>query len=355
MPGSVIGILGGGQLGRMLTLAAQAMGYRVSIYTPDLNVPALEVANSAVIGEWGDKRTLSQFIKMVDVVTFEFENVPLATVEHIESFNNLLPSSKILAIAQSRWAEKDYFTTHCFPCVDYIKISKSTDFSTLAGCDFEAGQLLKTERLGYDGKGQRLVKSHYELKSDWEGLGKVDCILEDLVDFQSECSVIAARNLDGEIKLFPVVQNTHKNNILYQTQWPCQNVSESLQQVMLDITTQMAVDLDLIGLLTVEFFITKDGKVLINEIAPRPHNSGHGSINAAYTSQFEQHIRAICNLPLGDPSYHTPFTMTNLLGGEAESWMDHYSDNSYIHIYGKNESREGRKMGHVTTLHLDNI
>lgn len=348
-PGSTIGILGGGQLGRMLALAASALGYRTHIFCPDPDSPAFQVTANRTIAPYGDEIALKTFAQSVSVVTYEFENVPAETAALLERLVPTRPGAKALAVAQDRFTEKEFVRVAGATTVRYATVSSATDIAAaVAATGLPA--ILKTRRLGYDGKGQRQIERAEEVEPAWLELGAGDCILEGWAPFVAEVSVILARASDGAVATYDVPQNTHEGGILRRSVVPA-TVGGATAATAVDIALRIAAALDYVGVLAVEMFVLGDGTVLVNEIAPRVHNSGHWTIDACVTSQFEQHIRAVCDLPLGSTERHSDAEMINLIGHEIDRWPNLMGDpTAKLHLYGKTEAREGRKMGHVTRV-----
>ena len=348
VPGGTIGIIGGGQLGRMTALAAARLGYRCHVFCPDEDSPAVQVAQST-IAAYDDARALAEFAEAVDVVTFEFENIPAASVRILADHVAVRPSWRILEIAQDRRAEKTFFQSIGSAVADWQPV---TDPDSLAQAVGRLGRpsVLKTARLGYDGKGQVKIVPGTDLEEAWASVQGQESILEDFIPFEREISVIVARGADTSTACFDVVENRHRNHILDVTIAPAP-ISSQLARDAADIAIRAAGALDLVGLLAVEMFVTTDGRLLINEMAPRPHNSGHWTIDACLTDQFEQLVRAICGLPLGSPERHSDAVMTNLIGSDAEHWLPILQEpGAHLHLYGKAVARPGRKMGHITRL-----
>ncbi len=349
-PGATIGIVGGGQLGRMLAMAAAALGYRCHIYAPEEDSVAAEVAAEFTCAPYHDSDELTAFASGCDVVTYEFENVPVGPLGLIADLVPLRPGPKALEVAQSRTAEKG-FARECGGRTAEFAIVNARDELEPAIETVGLPAILKTMRWGYDGKGQARLKGGENLDAIWDELGQQPAVLEGFVDFTHEFSVIVARGLDGGVAIWESAHNIHENGILAQSLLPAP--PEVLEQVAAAraLTQKMADALDYVGVMTCEFFATAEGP-LFNEMAPRVHNSGHWSIEGALTSQFENHIRAITGLPLGDTALTAPrVAMRNLIGGDAAEWQAVLNDPaSHLHLYGKNESRPGRKMGHVTRL-----
>ncbi|MES2984841.1 MAG: 5-(carboxyamino)imidazole ribonucleotide synthase [Pseudomonadota bacterium] len=347
-PGSTIGIVGGGQLGRMLARAASRMGYKTHIFTPDKDSPASHVATKTTIGAYRDGAALRDFAQSVDVVTFEFENIPAETLEMLDAIVAVRPKPSVLFTTRHRLREKEFIRAQGIPTAPFAPVRDAAELA--AAIDMiGTPSVLKTTELGYDGKGQVVIKSADEAAQAWASLGKTECILEGFINFSAEASVIVARSTTGEARCYPLVQNIHRDHILYKTIAPAPFINEHQEQAV-RIAKTLAEALDVVGLLAVELFVTPEG-LLVNELAPRPHNSGHWSMEGAPTAQFEQHIRAICGWALGDTTAHRPCAMINLLGDEWKQWEE-YAKNpqAHVHLYGKTESRPGRKMGHVTIL-----
>jgi 5-(carboxyamino)imidazole ribonucleotide synthase len=348
-PGATIGILGGGQLGRMLCLAAARLGYRTHVYCPDGDSPASLVASKTTVASYDDQAALGAFAAAADVVTFEFENIPVATVASVQQSVCVNPSMRTLEVAQDRLAEKQLCQSLGIPTAPFAAVSSADDFAPAIEATGLPG-ILKTRRMGYDGKGQSTVRSISELESAWMTLGAVDCILEGVVDFEIEVSVLFARSQSGSLSTFDVPENHHRHGILRESRVPSRMAGAALEAAR-DIAQRLAASLEYVGVGAVEMFATKDGAILVNEIAPRVHNSGHWTIDACATDQFEQHIRAICYLPLGNTSRAFDVVMENLIGDEVDEWRSRLDDPmTKLHLYGKSAVRPGRKMGHVTTL-----
>jgi len=348
-PGATIGILGGGQLGRMTALAAASLGYKTHIYCPDAESPAKQVTCYFTTAAYDDRAALERFAAAVDVVTCEFENVPAETAEFLAGLKPVRPSPPVLAIVQDRLREKDFLRSIDVATTDYRRV---TGVPALAGALAELGfpAVLKTVRMGYDGKGQVKIADGRDLDARWREMGADIGILEGFVDFACEISVIVARGPSGSGVAYHPVENRHANHILDTTIAPARIKPETAMRAEA-IARHVAEKLDVVGLLAVEMFVRPDGEVLVNELAARPHNSGHWTIDACATSQFEQLVRAICGLPLGSPEPHSDAVMKNLIGAEVEKWRDALSEpNAKLHLYGKEKALPGRKMGHVTRL-----
>jgi len=349
-PGSTIGILGGGQLGRMLALAAANLGYRSHIFTPEADSGAAQVAAVATVAAYDDAAALQRFAGQVDVVTFEFENVPAATVETLAPLVPVHPGAAVLAITQDRLSEKDFLKSAGAGTAPYAPVSSPADIAAAVAHAGPRG-VLKTRRFGYDGKGQRMASGEAETASAFQELGAVDCILEGFVEFACEVSVIVARGRDGAMAAYVPVENRHAHHILERTIAPARLAPEVAAEAD-RLARTIAERLGIVGVLAAEMFALADGRLLVNELAPRVHNSGHWTIEACTTSQFEQHVRAICGLPLGSAERHSDAVMQNLIGHEVARWPELLADPlNKVHLYGKSEARPGRKMGHVTRLY----
>lgn len=345
-PGSTIGILGGGQLGRMTALAAANLGYRCHIYDPAAGGPASQIAAAGTVAEWDDTAALAAFAEAVDVVTLEFENVPVSTVELLARNVSVRPGPLALQVAQHRVEEKR-FARHCG--LETAPFWGVTTLDELAEGIAAVGvpAILKTSRFGYDGKGQIEIGLDSSLGEAWEDLATDDAVLERRIDFACEISVIVARGLDGECRAFPAALNEHRGGILRRSLAPAP-VDPAVARAAGDAAATLADALDLVGLLAVELFVTGDSRVLVNEIAPRPHNSGHWTQDGCATSQFEQLVRAVAGLPLGPADALFETEMVNLIGDDAGDWAALAADpTAKLHLYGKSEIRPGRKMGHV--------
>jgi 5-(carboxyamino)imidazole ribonucleotide synthase len=348
-PGSTIGILGGGQLGRMTALAAARLGYRCHVFADEPDSPTAQVCGVATVAEFGDREALERFAGAVDIITFEFENIPAEAVRRVAALKPVLPRPEILEIAQDRLREKDFLRSIDVETTAYREISDPAALLR-AMRDFGCPAVLKTVRLGYDGKGQVTLTPEITAEEAWRRMVGESGILEGFVDFACEISVIVARSANGAWATYPPVENQHVNHVLDTTIAPARIPAETATRAEA-IAHHVAEKLDLIGVLAVEMFVTESGAILVNEIAPRPHNSGHWTIDACFTSQFEQLVRAICGLPLGSVERHSDAVMRNLLGGDVAQWRDALNDPlAKLHLYGKTEIQPGRKMGHVTRL-----
>ncbi len=345
-----IGIVGGGQLGRMMVHAASKMGYQTIVYCDTPGSPAFHVANQAICAPYDDESAMQRLAEQCAVITFEFENIPAKTIHFLEDKTCVRPGREALHISQNRLREKDFFRSLGFSTANYEPI---IDFHSFVDAVKAIGtpSILKTTELGYDGKGQFQITEDSNLEEVWKDFHSKEGILESWVPFKMEISVVAARGVSGEFRAFVPVQNVHKNGILDQTIAPAK-ISEKLAEQATQITEALMNALEYIGTLAIEFFVTEKDQLLINEMAPRPHNSGHWTIDACCTDQFEQHIRAICGHPLGDPSYHSRAVMKNLVGMDVNHWDQYLSQPATkLHLYGKSECKPGRKMGHITELY----
>ncbi len=350
LPGATLGLLGGGQLGRMFTVAARTLGYRVTVLDPDPHSPAAEFATGHLETAYDDPEALAELARTCAAVTTEFENAPAHALDAIASSTVVRPGGSTVAIAQDRRREKAFFSEHGFPVGAWAVVESAADAErALARVKLPA--LLKTARLGYDGKGQARIDRPEDIARTLAQWKNVPCVLEELLALEREISVVLARASDGSIAVFPVAENRHARGILDMTVAPAR-IPDALAREATALAARLAAGLDYVGVLAVEMFVVA-GRLLLNEIAPRPHNSGHYTIDACRTSQFEQQVRVLCGLPLGDPSQHSPAVMVNLLGdiwraGEPrwEAVLRHAG--AHLHLYGKREARPGRKMGHVT-------
>jgi 5-(carboxyamino)imidazole ribonucleotide synthase len=348
-PGATIGILGGGQLGRMIALAAATLGYRCHVFCPEKDSPAKLVTPYATTAAYDDEAALAAFADAVDVITLEFENVPVAAAERLAALKLMRPGPEALRIAQDRLKEKDFLRSIEVPTARYASATSATE---LARAIHTIGRpaVLKSARLGYDGKGQVMIGADGDPAAAWRTLGTEVAILEAFVDFACEISVIVARGANGSWATYPPVENRHVNHILDTTIAPAR-IEPAIAMRAEAIARHIAEKLGITGLLAVEMFVTQSGDVLINEVAPRPHNSGHWTIDACVTSQFEQLVRAICGLPLGSTERHADAVMKNLIGDAVAGWREALDDPAAkLHLYGKTEVSPGRKMGHVTRL-----
>ena len=348
-PGSTIGILGGGQLGRMTALAAATLGYKSHIYCPDSNGPAKQVTALSTTAAYEDRGALARFADAVDVVTFEFENVPAETAEFLAERKPVRPSPTVLRISQDRLREKDFLRSVDVATTEYREVTGPASLAR-AVRDLGLPAVLKSVRYGYDGKGQVKIGGDRDIEACWQEMDAPIGILEGFVDFAYEISVIVARGGPGALATYAPAENQHQNHILDTTIVPARVTPEVTMRAEA-IARHIAERLDLIGLIAVEMFVKPDDHVLVNELAPRPHNSGHWTLDGAITSQFEQLVRAICGLPLGSPERHSDAVMKNLIGSDVEKWREALIEpNAKLHLYGKEKALPGRKMGHVTRL-----
>ena len=354
-PGATLGLLGGGQLGRMFTVAARTLGYRVTVLDPDASSPAAEFATGHLNTGYTDPASLDALARTCAAVTTEFENAPAEALTSLAARTIVRPSGDSVAVAQDRAREKSFFADHRFPVGPFAIVNAESDFkAALERVNLPA--VLKTARLGYDGKGQARITSAEDLQRIFAEWKRVPCILEQFLELEREVSVILARTEDGDIAVFPVAENRHTRGILDVTIAPAR-IPEALAGEAMAMASHLASELRYVGVLAVEMFVV-GGRLVLNEMAPRPHNSGHYTIDACRTSQFEQQVRVLCGLPLGDPSLHTPAVMVNLLG---DAWHSGEPDwkavlrhpGAHLHLYGKREVRPGRKMGHVTVCESD--
>ena len=353
LPGSTIGMLGGGQLGRMFTIAARSMGYEVIVLDPDPDSPAGKLATDHVCANYSDQTAIDYMAKTCDVVTTEFENVPASSLETLAASCPVRPGAQAVTITQDRIHEKSFLRDNGFPTAPFAVIRNQSDLEP--GLEVvQAPAILKVSRFGYDGKGQYGIDSASDLDHAWQALQANDSVLEQRVPLDREVSVVLARGTDGQTITYPVAENVHQNGILDVSMVPAR-IDSSVAEQVVSMATRIANALDYIGVMAVEFFIS-NGKLLVNEIAPRPHNSGHYTLDATVTSQFEQQVRAVCGLSLGETRLLSPVVMVNLIG---DLWQDNTPPaweallshaNAKLHLYGKREARPGRKMGHYNVL-----
>lgn len=362
-PPTWLGVMGGGQLGRMFAHAAQAMGYKVAVLEPSADCPAGQVAERLVQADYTDSIALGQLAALCSAVTTEFENVPADSMNLLAQGSFVAPAGTCVAIAQDRVLEKRFFVdcaskSGVLPAPHKVIASlddiEAIDETLLPG-------ILKTVRMGYDGKGQVRVKSREDVRAAFESMGGVTCLLEKMLPLAYEVSVLTARGADGQSVVYPIAENVHRDGILFTTTVPGPNVSADCAQKAQDAARAIVAELGYVGVLCIEFFVLEDGSLVVNEMAPRPHNSGHYTIDACVTSQFAQQVRAMARLPLGDVRQHSPAVMLNILG---DVWFDGDQDGgnprepawdrvlalpgAFLHLYGKDDPRRGRKMGHVT-------
>ncbi|NWG24545.1 MAG: 5-(carboxyamino)imidazole ribonucleotide synthase [Pseudorhodoplanes sp.] len=351
-PGSTIGILGGGQLGRMLALAAARLGLECHIYAPEADSCAFDVVRHATLAEYDDEPALERFARACDVITYEFENVPAATANFLARRKPVRPDPQVLALTQDRLVEKDFIAALSIATAPYAAVDSGGNIAE-AVAKIGLPAVLKTRRLGYDGKGQRMIGRDDDPAEAFRSLGSVPCILEGFVPFEREISVVAARSSQGEVVAFDVTENEHRHHILKISRAPAR-ISDVMAEEAQHMAETIASAFGYVGVLAVEMFALANGagrRVLVNEIAPRVHNSGHWTIDGASVSQFEQHIRAVAGWPLGHPVRHGRVEMTNLIGAEVNDYPRWLTEpGTSVHLYGKGEPRPGRKMGHVTRV-----
>lgn len=347
-PGATIGILGGGQLARMLALAGARLGLKTHVFSPGADEPAYEVCAARTVADFGDAAALARFADAVDVITYEFENVPADCADFLNARKPVRPGPKILAATQDRLIEKQFVQSLGIETAAFADVANA---GALARAVARLGRpsILKTRRLGYDGKGQILLQAGADLSAAFRSTGGVPAILESVVPFTRELSVVAARGVDGGFRAYDVCENVHERHILATTTAPAAIRAESAARAV-EIARRITEAADYVGVLAVELFLVEDGgeRLIVNEIAPRVHNSGHWTMDGALTSQFEQHMRAVAGWPLGSTRRHGRAVMRNLIGGEVEQWRELLAqDGACLHLYGKSEIRPGRKMGHV--------
>ncbi|WP_142354017.1 5-(carboxyamino)imidazole ribonucleotide synthase [Fredinandcohnia onubensis] len=350
LPGQTIGIIGGGQLGRMMAISAKEMGFFVAVLDPTPNSPCGQVADIEITANYDDLEAIKELASVSDVITYEFENIDYEALTWLEEKANLPQGSHLLKITQDRGTEKSAIQKIGLQVAPFQLVENQeqlTEAVELIGFP----SVLKTCRGGYDGKGQFVLKQKEDISLAGKLLAAGRCILEAWVPFQKEVSVIVTRNIAGEVKAFPVAENIHVENILHQSIVPAR-ISEIRETKAKEMAMKLASEFQLVGTLAVEMFVTEDGEIYINELAPRPHNSGHYSIDACETSQFEQHVRSVCNWPLGETTLLRPVVMTNILGEHVQPLLEKVSQLSgvKVHLYGKAEAKVKRKMGHVTVL-----
>ncbi|KKJ06663.1 5-(carboxyamino)imidazole ribonucleotide synthase [Burkholderia gladioli] len=362
LPGAWLGMVGGGQLGRMFCFAAQSMGYRVAVLDPDASSPAGAVADRRLRAAYDDEAALTELAELCEAVSTEFENVPAASLDFLARSTFVAPAGRCVAIAQDRIAEKRFIAASGVPVAPHVVIESAEALAALADAELDAvlPGILKTARMGYDGKGQVRVANAAEARAAFASLRGVPCVLEKRLPLKYEVSALIARGADGRSAVFPLAQNTHHHGILSLTVVPAPAADAALAAAARQAAVRIADSLDYVGVLCVEFFILEDGSMVANEMAPRPHNSGHYTVDACSASQFEQQVRAMARLPLGNPRQHSPAVMLNVLGdiwfadaaGESEARTPPWDQvaampAAHLHLYGKEEARVGRKMGHV--------
>ena len=353
LPGAILGVMGSGQLGRMFAIAARRMGYRVHTFSPDSDTPTGQVADLETNAAYDDEAAVRDFAKSVAVLTFEFENVPSRTIEWATEHCPVRPSGKVLHICQHRLREKEFLAGAGIPVAPFRKIESAAQLAA-AAADIGLPGVLKTAAFGYDGKGQRKLRPGDDLAEAWRPFEGQPAVLEKFITFEREISVIVARGLDGSVTTWPVCENEHANHILDVTLCPAR-LPASVADRAAELARSIALALELVGVLAVEMFLMGDGGIVVNELAPRPHNSGHFSFDASVTSQFEQQVRAVCGLPLGSTESLRPAAMANLLGdvwanGEPDWAAAAALPGVKIHLYGKTAPKPGRKMGHLTAF-----
>ncbi|MDN3955887.1 5-(carboxyamino)imidazole ribonucleotide synthase [Sporolactobacillus laevolacticus] len=350
LPGQTIGILGGGQLGRMMAISAKQMGYRIAVLDPIEDCPCAQVADIAIVAGYDDPEGAKKMAECADVVTYEFENVDVQTVDYLQENSYLPQGGHLLEITKDRLNEKAAIREAGLPVVPYMPVRNHDELKT-AIAEIGFPSVLKTTQGGYDGKGQYVLKSEDDLQEALPYIGKTPFELEKWLPFEKEISVIVVRSTAGETSVFPAAENIHRHNILHHTLVPAR-IPDRLRVEATEHALHLAEALKLVGTLAVEMFVGTDGKVYVNETAPRPHNSGHFSINACETSQFEQHIRAICGLPLSSTQLLKPVIMINILGEHVQPVLDKIGllSAAHLHLYGKDAAKTGRKMGHLTIL-----
>lgn len=352
-PGSTIGVMGGGQLGRMFAIAARRMGYRVQIFTPEEESPAGQFADLTRIADYNNEAAVRRFARDVNVITFEFENIPIESVNWAAAECDVRPAGSILHIAQNRLREKTFLLDSGIPVAPFRAVRNAGELESAVE-QIGRPAILKTAAFGYDGKGQQTISARDDFDEIWSAGSADEMILEGAVDFEREVSVIIARGVDGTMATFPLCENIHRNHILDITVVPAR-VEPSVEAAAAELARRIAEKLELVGLLAVEMFLKRNGELVVNELAPRPHNSGHWTIEACVTSQFEQQVRAVCGLPLGATDILRPAAMANLLG---DVWLRSDPDwiralertGVHLHLYGKSEPRPRRKMGHLTAF-----
>ena len=358
LPNSTIGVFGSGQLGRMFAIEARKMGYRVHTFSPDSDTPTGQVSDLETTAEYVDLDAVRKFANSVDVITFEFENVPATTVDAAAQLVAVHPRGDILHTIQNRLREKTFLSANNFPVTPFRHTRVIEDLFTALG-ELGSPAVLKTAGFGYDGKGQYKIRSESDVDAAFQSLNGTEGVLEAFVDFEREVSVVCARDQAGDFVHYGVIENSHENHILDISFAPAV-VELSVADDAIQIARSIAETLEYVGTLCVEFFLKSDGRLLVNELAPRPHNSGHLTFDACITSQFEQQLRAVCGLPLGSTDFYRPAAMANLLG---DIWLDGepgwqkalQNPDTKLHLYGKAEPRPGRKMGHLTALSTDPV
>jgi 5-(carboxyamino)imidazole ribonucleotide synthase len=346
----ILGILGGGQLGRMSALAAAELGIKTVIYCPESDAPASQIAAMTINAAYDDKTALENFANEVDVITYEFENVPCETVRYLRKFKPVYPDDRLLEVSQDRVREKSFLNSINIPTARWIAVESVAQVENTLKDWGATEAIFKTTRFGYDGKGQTRFAANANIEESIRSFKNQPLIMEEIVPFACEISVIIARDLKKQVALYGPVINEHKNHILHKTTVPAP-IRQSLAQEAQDLTQRLADAVDLTGVLALEMFVTRDDRILANEIAPRTHNSGHWTIDACAVSQFANHVRTVCGLDVGEPNRHADAVMLNLIGNDVKN-LGQYENapDTFLHLYGKAEARPGRKMGHVTFL-----
>ena len=349
-----LGILGGGQLGRMSAMAAARLGIPCVIFTPEKNSPASQVSDETIVADYSDEEALTEFAQKVNVISYEFENIPVKTVSFLQRIKSVYPDEKLLNVAQDRIAEKNFLNNIKIPTTRWSNPKSPDDIQNTLSEWGTNEAIIKTTRFGYDGKGQARISRDTDFETLCSQFKDQELILEDIVDFECEISAIIARDTFGNSEIYGPMINEHKNHILHRTIMPCP-LPEDIQNKAKEAVTKLADKVGLVGVLTLELFVTKDAKgnmgILANEIAPRTHNSGHWTVDACAVSQFENHIRTVCGLPVATPARHSDCEMINLIGNDVKDVNKYLKqENTCLHLYGKQDIRDGRKMGHVTIL-----
>ncbi|PGZ92846.1 5-(carboxyamino)imidazole ribonucleotide synthase [Bacillus sp. AFS029533] len=350
LPGQTIGIIGGGQLGRMMALSAKEMGYKIAVLDPTPNSPCGQVSDIEITAEYSNIEAIKQLAKVSDVITYEFENIDVNALEYLDEHSYLPQGSELLKLTRNRLTEKTAIQNLGIKVAPFRLVENEEQFSE-AVTKIGLPAVLKTTTGGYDGKGQVVLRSEEDFVEALELVKKQQCILEGWVPFEKELSIIVARNSNGEVSTFPIAENVHINQILHTSSVPA-NTSKLVIETAESYAKKVASSFHLVGVLAIELFVTEDEQVYINELAPRPHNTGHYTMEAVETSQFKQHIRAVCNLPLGNTELLKPVVMVNILGEHVEEVLKVMQNDSTlnVHLYGKEESKKGRKMGHINIM-----
>ncbi|MFD4707171.1 5-(carboxyamino)imidazole ribonucleotide synthase [Gottfriedia sp. NPDC058432] len=350
LPGQTIGIIGGGQLGRMMALSAKEMGYKIAVLDPTPNSPCGQVSDIEITAEYSNIEAIKQLAKVSDVITYEFENIDVNALEYLDEHSYLPQGSELLKLTRNRLTEKTAIQNLGIKVAPFRLVENEEQFSE-AVTKIGLPAVLKTTTGGYDGKGQVVLRSEEDFVEALELVKKQQCILEGWVPFEKELSIIVARNSNGEVNTFPIAENVHINQILHTSSVPA-NTSTLVIETAENYAKKVASSFHLVGVLAIELFVTEDEQVYINELAPRPHNTGHYTMEAVETSQFKQHIRAVCNLPLGNTELLKPVVMVNILGEHVEEVLNVMQNDSTlnVHLYGKEERKKGRKMGHINIM-----